>query len=218
MRLASLLLGFASLLVPVHASATAQIPDVLVLDGETIDLNTLPLAPLIAEGRVVMPNDVVASSANWRGYRGHWVIEDDSLWLTAVKLERWEQLSRDVMRIIDEDILPSLFPGQTRVEADWYTGALVIPRGEVVDYVHMGFASTHERYTLLGIRAGRVVERRELDARAYAALRRERFAAWQATDEYRRLLADVIRDGDEARAEDFLYDFSVERYMSIPAD
>jgi hypothetical protein len=54
--------------------------------------------------------------------------------------------------------LDTLFPGSgSRVFAEWYTGVLNIPEGELVDYFHGGFLSTYERNRLFDIRSGNAV-------------------------------------------------------------
>src|SRR3546814_7335855 len=58
-----------------------------------------------------------------------------------------------------KSILGDLFPStEAPVVADWYSGALIVPDGERTKYVHMGYGSSYERYQVLRIAAGRVVE------------------------------------------------------------
>jgi hypothetical protein len=108
-----------------------------------------------------------------------------------------------------------LFEGKSEVPASWYSGTLVIPRGEVVNYVHMGYASTHERYTVLQVTRGRIDSRRELSAAEYEVLRKERFAKFKLTPEYARLMEELSPGSSVIEAEEFLYEYAVEEYISV---
>ncbi|MDA7668775.1 hypothetical protein N8596_00735, partial [bacterium] len=55
-----------------------------------------------------------------------------------------------------------LFPDETRppeapVFADWYSGELRIPEGDMIQYVHGGYGTTYERDRLILIERGRFV-------------------------------------------------------------
>jgi hypothetical protein len=34
-----------------------------------------------------------------------------------------------------------LFPGKTKIFADWFNGEIRLPQGPMLEYVHMGYAS-----------------------------------------------------------------------------
>jgi hypothetical protein len=115
------------------------------------------------------------------------------------------------------DALPTFFPGKKEVPVDWYTGALLIPRGKVIEYVHMGYGSTYERYLLLVIRAGKLVDRQEMTAEQLEAHRRRMFEAYKSTPEYARRLAEATEGGtDTESAEHFLYEYESANYLSQP--
>ena len=57
-----------SLMLPGVACATAQVPDTIRIDGEEYDLNTNPLNAYLEGVRWDRPENIVISSANWRGY------------------------------------------------------------------------------------------------------------------------------------------------------
>lgn len=88
-------------------------------------------------------------SACWRGYFGSWKIKEDKLYLTDL-----EGLIVDV----GEVNLNHLFPNQDEVFAEWYTGTITLPRGEMLDYVHMGYYTLYEYDLLIEIKNGRVVK------------------------------------------------------------
>jgi hypothetical protein len=88
-------------------------------------------------------------TALWRGYVGRWEIIDDRLFLTH--LEGLHEHGSEVT-------VATVFPGfPDKVFAQWYSGTLRIPQGEMLNYVHMGYGSTYERDLLLEVEWGVVV-------------------------------------------------------------
>jgi hypothetical protein len=119
------------------------------------------------------------------------------------------------------DVRDQLFPGRSEVVADWYTGTMIIPKGKIVDYVHMGYGSTYERYTVIWIRHGDVTRQLDLRANQFMALRKQRFKAYQQTPEYQKQFTESLQQregGTAAEIEDFLFEFDAERYLSIDPD
>lgn len=125
---------------------TAQVPEKIIIDGQLARLYTLPLQPFepvldARRERGFRPT----STACWRRYIGTWEIREDRLYL--IKLDCYFQ--REVGQL--EKIFPGVSPP---VFAYWYTGTLRIPQGELLEYVHGGFASTYEKDLLLTISRG----------------------------------------------------------------
>lgn len=211
-------LAIALAFVHGRVAATAQVPDVLVLDGNAVPLNTNPLEPYLDAHRQTVPKFPPGSTANWRGYVATFAIRNGVLIVDKVEVSRWETPTKGkapVRRV--EDVVTQVFAGRDDVPATWYTGALVIPRGKLVNYVHMGYGSTYERYTVIQVRSGYVLQRLDMSADEFNAYRKARFAAFKKTPEYRAKLAKLTgaRDSMDADStEDFLYDFESEFYLS----
>ncbi|WP_140909731.1 hypothetical protein [Cognatiluteimonas lumbrici] len=205
----------ALLALSTPASATSQVPDKLILDGEQLSLATNPLASLIRTGRIKLPEPAEHWSSNWRGYVATWSIRDDRLLLTKIDVLLKPEHSKEDVDAVPVNVLPQLFNGEPEVFADWFSGTLIVPRGEIVNYVHMGYGSTYERYTVLHLAQGRLLSRQDLSATQYEALRRERFAACQKTTEYAKRLEEAREQLSPSGAEQFLYEFAVEEYMSV---
>jgi hypothetical protein len=114
-----------------------------------------------------------------------------------------------------------LFPGEKRVEADWFTGRIIVPDGKLVKHVHMGYASTLKSYTILTVEHGVVTRNWKANAKAFMKFRDAQFAAYKNTDEYRRALTEIAKDEEgrsdawsAKRMEEFLREIDPERYMS----
>src|SRR3546814_1423132 len=133
----------------------------------------------------------MVASANWRGYTASWEIADGRLVLRDATILVAGEEAGDYT---PESILGDLFPStEAPVVADWYSGALIIPDGERTKYVHMGYGSSYERYQVLRIAAGRVVEHVKLSAGEFERYKADTFEAFTATEEYRQALAELDR-------------------------
>ena len=104
------------------------------------------------------------STSCWRGYYGQWEITDNKLYL--IGLNAYIEGDKEVG-------LNYLFPGQNKVFANWYSGEIRIPQGEMLKYVHieilegghMGYASFFEKYLILKLNKGIITESKLIDNR-----------------------------------------------------
>ncbi len=133
---------------------TAQFGERLNYDGQEMSMCTEPLGDYFALGGVnpgfgqEWPLDCTAL---WRGYVGSWAVLGDRLYLVAI-----HNLASDGA---DTNFLETIFPGHPdSVFADWYTGTLCVPQGEILKYVHMGYQSTYERDILIDVERGVIGE------------------------------------------------------------
>lgn len=206
-----LLLGLAC---TTGASATAQMPDIIVIDDQTLALNTNPLTGYLNGRTDFIPKEAEMSSANWRRHVASWRISEDQLFLTSVDVRLYDEKAG---RSSARNVIDALFPGQSVVLADWYSGALIVPDGERTHYVHMGYGSTYSHYRIFRIRQGKVVESLSLDEKQFLAYRETRFSEFKDTDDYRRMLADLKKDVDgmpETQLEDFLKSLLADEYLA----
>lgn len=248
MKLSVLLsaLVLSALFLAGAARGTAQEPDILIVDGKVEYLNTNPLADWLALNPKALPGSDEISSSNWRGYIATWEVAGGKLWLRRVdvmraqgtvkrtvsvmtfdkngKLVEGAPKEEEMTNYVRHDVRSEMFPNRGDVVADWYSGTLIVPKGEVVNYVHMGYGSTFERYTVIWVRRGEVTRQLDLRADQFMELRKQRFKAYQQTDEYKQQLAQTVKQfggekaKDVAQAEDFLFEFYAERYLSIDPD
>ena len=121
------------------------------VNGEKVSKKLLEDDDVLAVGGVeILYEEVVhefmISTACWRGYVGSWEIKNDKFYLTG--------LSGEYQLIGEEPLL-----------ADWFTGVIRVPQGEMLRYVHMGFGSVYEEELHIKIVKGKVVKRRKIDNR-----------------------------------------------------
>lgn len=213
--LKTVLLAIAFIL-PGVALATAQFPEIIHIGGNEHALNTNPLAAHLEHTGWTPPADAVISSANWRGYIASWEVKNDQLFLIDVTIRLHGTARGDyVKKSIIEDLFPSVSDG---VIANWFSGALIVPQGEITHYVHMGYGSSYESYQVLRIESGQVIEHLTLSDDEFDAYRDKKFKAFTSTDEFKESL-DELREGASGMTEeqllDFMRSFYAERYLSL---
>lgn len=203
-----------ALAIPTLAQATAQQPDVLLIDGKEHALNTNPLQAHLEAKGWQPPKEGLISSANWRDYIAEWAVADGQLLLKDVTIlveSKDEEMAR-------KSILADLFPGKTKIVADWYTGALIVPDGKMVQYVHMGYGSTYEHYQVLRVSSGRVIEQLSMSAEEFKQYRARKFEAFKRPDEFKKAYAELKRDSQGMTEEQmlgFMASFFAERYLAL---
>ncbi len=196
--------------------ATAQMPDKITINNHSYNLYTNPLEAYFASNPQKRPESDVVSSACWRGYVASWEIVDDELVLRKVEVSVTDPKAKgDEFKTIMEDRIGDIFPGVLKVVAIWYSGTLTIPEGDLVEYVHMGYASTYERYIMVAIEKGRVIKQLNFSMKEFEEYRLSQFNAFKKTPEYEKAFEEAKKDLTPEQAEKFLFQFESERYMSL---
>ena len=130
---------------------TAQVSEKLLYEGKSIFLFSEPLALYLMQNQIRFTSP---HTANWRGYVGTWeIIETEGverLYLVGIEAHK------DYETILT---LPDLFPGFDKVFAHWFTGELRCPQGELLNYVHGGYASTYEYDLMMEFKQGVLVHK-----------------------------------------------------------
>jgi hypothetical protein len=198
--LAKLLLVAFAMLAPATAMATAQEPDLIRIDGTVYPLTTNPLEPYLKAHPDALPTGAMYSTARWRGYVAVFELRKQHLFLTAVRIGH-EAKSRRGWSWIDENVFGTMFPGEKRIPADWYSGTLIVPSGKLAQYVHMGYASVYDHYLILTARQGHVVEQHRFSRDEFLAYRRKKFALFQATEEYKQARETLKSEQSQQQAE-----------------
>ncbi|MFT5129206.1 MAG: hypothetical protein ACI8W8_002828 [Rhodothermales bacterium] len=146
------LLAHSLLLAAALAHGSSQNPERIRYNNADHLMHTLPLEGYFSDTNPRPQFLEETSSSCWRGYLGRWEIRDGSLYLASMK------------RGVDGPsiALSAVFPGaKGQIKADWYTGTLRLPQGEIVRPVHMGFGTRFEWSIHIEIEKGAVVSARE---------------------------------------------------------
>ncbi len=117
---------------------TAQIPDFLIYNGDTLSIFTNPLESYF--DKIPRPDNVFHrygynSTACWRGYIGYWELRNDSLFLVELQGDS---------TAIDLSLIFKDRETNNKIHADWYSSSLLNPYGKLIHYEHTGYGSIYE--------------------------------------------------------------------------
>ena len=160
------------LLISLTANATSQVGDILMWKGDTLKLFSNPLelrsdskelSKIIAselenEYRRLYPKkyeteeDVsLVSTACWRGYVAEWTIISDKIYLSNIYVWYDSKVKVDLKKIFGNELTGNL------LFANWVTGQLYVPKGQCIEYVHLGYNSIYETETVIEFNDGVLV-------------------------------------------------------------
>ena len=160
---------------------TAQFRESIKIDGKIYSLITEPLEFLIAKefngNKEGFPDGYPtlypSCTACWRGYIGHWIIDDDQLWLEDMRGSDVEESDKIYVEVAQYqlkllDWRKTLFDHQKgNIKAEWFTGELVIEMGKLIEYIHMGYSSQYEKYMIINTKKGNVINKKTLSNQEY---------------------------------------------------
>lgn len=128
---------------------TAQISEKLNYEGRDLSMCSEPLSDYFTLAGI-NPGFQDNCTALWRGYVGSWEIRDGRLYLIELSGTLEDGTEATLATFFPD------FPG--RVFAHWFSGRVRVPQGKILEYVHMGYASTYESDLLISIEKGVVTE------------------------------------------------------------
>ena len=122
---------------------TTQAGEILSYNGEKTTIATEPLKPYLETRSDI--SFIFESTALVRGYFGSWKIKNKKLFLVSLIgfIENKERVD-----------LNYLFPNKKEVFADWFSGQIRIPEGNLVKKINIGYASVFERDRMLKFNKG----------------------------------------------------------------
>lgn len=170
---------FVSVLFSVHVFATAQVPDYLIYKGKKLRLDVNPLEELFLKKKELRPEIVTISSSNWRGYIATFSIKERFLTVTDITINQ------------GESVLLKVFPNEPDRKVDWFSGLLVIPLGKQTGYVHLSYASQYQKYLLIRVKNGLVLESSEMKLEEYLDYKVLQFEKFKLTSEYKALYKEL---------------------------
>ena len=122
---------------------TIQAGDILSYNGEKTTIATEPLKPYLETRSDV--SFIFKSTALVRGYIGTWKIKNKKLYLVSLV---------GFIENNDKVDLKYLFPNKTEVFADWFSGDIRIPEGDLLQKINTGYASFFARDRVLNFHKG----------------------------------------------------------------
>ena len=116
---------------------TAQIKEIMIIDNKKYSMHCTPLDSYLK----LLP-------------KGTWYLENDQLYLINLKGTKYNTESK----ILGEVGLDYLFPEQEKVFANWYTGVLSIPNGDILKNWKDDYLSCHEYVLCLKFEKGILID------------------------------------------------------------
>ena len=130
---------------------TAQISEKINYERIAYSMTTEPLRGVLSRRKNRHLRLMSKSTACRRGYMGLWEIVEDRLFLKSFSAK---------LRDGTPFGMADLFPDEPQpVFAQWYTGVLTLPYGELLKYVHSGYESIHEFSLHLKVENGCIVDK-----------------------------------------------------------
>ena len=128
---------------------TAQIHERLIFNGEETSMIFCPPLPERHPRIIKLDEDDVEgrfSTACRRKYIGTWEIKDNQFYLVDIT---------GSYQVSDKN----------PIFADWFSGVIRIPKGDFLEYIHIGFASVYEQEIHVKIENGKVIKSNIIDNR-----------------------------------------------------
>lgn len=140
----------------------AQRPDIIIKNGEKLNLYSNPLEELWTKFNLKRP-DFCSDAYCKRGYVATWELRNDHLFLTNIDgyFNKITLFGKKTVRYT----LYTLFPENWNkpIYTDWFSGKLRIPQGRMIQYSPNGYDSRFEREVIISIDQGMVVKEVMLD-------------------------------------------------------
>ena len=164
---------------------TGQIPDKIIYKGKEYMLYPIPMGIYFEKYPERRPKSEEESTDLWRGYVATFEITKNKLYLKDIRVldnGGWKSVRKEV------------FPRKRTVKVDWMTGLLEMPSGKLINYVHMGFSSSYEHYTILEMKKGKLVKEKQFTLEEYEEFKEKQYQAFKKTDEYKKNKADLQKE------------------------
>lgn len=138
---------YLGLLLSLNIFGTIQIPDLLIVNGDTVCIETYPLESYLNSQDFdidsVFIKDCFKTSC-WRGYQAVWKIESDSLFLVSIldccsdeRLNLTDSVYRDLEELLSPEVMETLAPFRgNNIHAHFALERLKHKMGEIEYYRH----------------------------------------------------------------------------------
>jgi hypothetical protein len=150
--------------------ATPQESDIIIYNGERYSLFVNPMEEYFYEHPDRYTFEPLITT-NWRGYIATFKIIQNEFFVIRIDVN-------------GANVTKECLDGLDKMKVNWYSGLLVIPYGELIEYVHLGYASIYEHYKLIEIRNGNFIKEYYLNGNQYKIFREADFELWRNTKEY----------------------------------
>jgi hypothetical protein len=200
--------------VAASAFATAQYPDKIVYEGKEYSLHTNPMDAFFTKNPDKKPKGGLTSTALWRGYVATFEFQTNSLILKDIEIQVRVEKEKGQYPYEWKSVIGDVGPKDETLQVDWFTGLLVLPHGNLVKYVHMGYESTYSNYILLEIKEGKLTDKRAFDHKQLKEFKKQQLQAFKETENYRKK-TEELRSRNQTQEEiDSIIGHNIFSYIS----
>lgn len=180
--------------------ATAQRPDYLIIEKDTLKLHCNPLQSYFEKNP--FPKELMKfNSSLWRSYIAYFKFENNKLILNELYQPEYfqDENGKHKERLIS--IYEKVFGSTKNFECIFYNGVLVCPLGEMKEYVHMSYSSLYENYKLIEIKDGLFQREKSLSDKEFMELKIKHFQKFKQTEEYKKQFDEFMKFSKESEKE-----------------
>ena len=174
------------------ASATWQIPDVLIFEGKEYSIFNELLEPYFKKYPERNPKDEdYRCSANWRGYKAIFEVSNGEIVLKDIFKNACDRSTVSEMKKAVPDGMP--------LKIGWYSGVLTSMNGKNPgDSYSIEFLYSFEKYSMFEVDKGRLTAVKHFDNKGFLDFRAEQFEKYKKTEEFRESLKKMTADGKQS--------------------
>ena len=206
---------FFLLIINFNAYATAQFPDLLILEGEEVRIYNNPLEPYFNRNPDKTPEGWGYSTALSRGYQAVFSITNQRLVVKDIRTMKETENGYDKWHSVIEEV----FPESSNKVVKWFNGLLISAHGE---RVNIGYNTEYEFYTLFLIRAGQISNQIKYSLEEYNIYKKKQFEKYQLTEQYNQKKAEYLtymeKNKDSFDVDSFIFrkgDFTQKIYVEF---
>lgn len=178
-------------LFSIKSFGTAQTPDYLIFEKDTLRLHCNPLEEYFKKNPIPKGLITSFSTANWRGYIAYFKFVDNKLVVENIYKEEFQKSNSSKFKDSLISIYNDVFGLNTNFECDFYTGLLVCPHGKLLEYVHMGYSSLYENYKLFEIGSGTMIKSKDFTGEEFQKFKINYYRYYKTTEEYKVKAAEL---------------------------
>lgn len=141
----------------------AQLGDVILIEGEKMDLYTNPLEEYWTKKKKKRPAFYPLDSCR-RGYIATWEVKDNQLFLRSIEGNMEKRILFIGRKSVKCSIRTIFSKADHKgIKAEWFSGKLRIPNGKMTQYEHSGYDSRFEKELIITVDQGNVIKKITLD-------------------------------------------------------
>ena len=171
--------------VSTKSFATGQVPDYLIIDKDTLFIQSNPLEEYFKDHPI--PDSLITdlSSANWRGYVAYFKFLSGKLVVENIYKEEFKESTNGKTEYILTSMYKDIFGTTANFQCDFYSGLLICPSGDLIEYIHMEYSSLYQNYNLIEIKNGINIKSKKITSEEFQKFKRDYFNYFKKSEEYK---------------------------------